>query len=428
MFFARPSSIRLALLVSLLGILSACSGNRWIEERLAPDPKLEEKTQEVNSSSNNEPRKLPSVKLLDRFPQAIPLYPTAQLLYVETEAADRQGKTRWGSSQSSDRILSYYQNQFQSNTWEIERQETDAAQKTIVASNDNWRVRVSILPQSVKSGNSGNQTEFVIDYQRSEKIVGVPTKDPDRIPTTSDPANNQQSQPLPTNSESTLSFSDLGRIPQQLDSYVEDVVALGILTSEPDNKQTTKLFEPNKIITRREYARWLVAVNNRIYAHRPGQQIRLAAKTEQPVFKDVPSSDRDFAVIQGLAEAGIIPSSLTGDSTALLFRPDAPLTRENLVLWKVPLDTRRSLPSASIEAVKETWGFQDTAKIAPKVLRSLYADFQNGEKSNVRRVFGYTILFQPKKTVTRAEAAAALWYFGFQGEGISAKEAAKLKN
>ncbi|MGB3642768.1 MAG: S-layer homology domain-containing protein, partial [Rivularia sp. (in: cyanobacteria)] len=55
------------------------------------------------------------------------------------------------------------------------------------------------------------------------------------------------------------------------------------------------------------------------------------------------------------------------------------------------------------------------------------ADYQNGEQSNIRRVFGYTTLFQPKKAVTRAEAAAALWYFGTESEGISAKEALKLK-
>ncbi|MEY4519026.1 MAG: hypothetical protein RLZZ499_1625, partial [Cyanobacteriota bacterium] len=64
--------------------------------------------------------------------------------------------------------------------------------------------------------------------------------------------------------------------------------------------------------------------------------------------------------------------------------------------------------------------------------RALYDDFQNGDRSNVRRIFGYTTLFQPKKPVTRAEAAASLWYFGFQGDGITAKEvlasAAKTKS
>jgi hypothetical protein len=114
---------------------------------------------------------------------------------------------------------------------------------------------------------------------------------------------------------------------------------------------------------------------------------------------------------------------LTGDATAVLFRPDAPLTRENLILWKVPLDTRSSLPTASVDAVKQTWGFQDAGKTEPKALRGVLADFQNGDLANIRRVFGYTTLFQPKKSVTRAEAAAALWYFGAEGEGISAQDA-----
>jgi hypothetical protein len=99
-----------------------------------------------------------------------------------------------------------------------------------------------------------------------------------------------------------------------------------------------------------------------------------------------------------------------------------------MILWKVPLDTRQALPSASIDAVKETWGFQDIARIEPKALRAVLADFQNGDQSNIRRVFGYTTLFQPKKPVTRAEAATALWYFGISGEGISAQEALQTKN
>jgi hypothetical protein len=119
---------------------------------------------------------------------------------------------------------------------------------------------------------------------------------------------------------------------------------------------------------------------------------------------------------------------LSGDSTAALFRPDVPLTRETLVLWKVPLDTRQTLPTASLDTVKQTWGFQDVAKIDPKTWRAVVADFQNGEQSNIRRVFGYTTLFQPKKTVTRGEAVAAVWYFGSQGEGLSAREALLLKN
>jgi hypothetical protein len=77
--------------------------------------------------------------------------------------------------------------------------------------------------------------------------------------------------------------------------------------------------------------------------------------------------------------------------------------------------------------VKETWGFQDATKIDPKALRAVLADYQNGEQANLRRMLGYTTLVQPNKPVTRAEAAAALWYFGYQGEGISAEEALQTK-
>ena len=226
-------------------------------------------------------------------------------------------------------------------------------------------------------------------------------------------------------------FNDLNKAPAER-KYIEDLAALGVLTP---NSGSTKAgsatsdvaFEPNKIISRRQYVRWLVAANNQIHANSPGKQIRLASADAQPAFQDVPKTDPDFAEIQGLAEAGLIPSPLSGDTTTVLFRPDAPLTRENLILWKVPLDTRQDLPAATIDAVKQTWGFQDAARLEVKALRAVLADFQNGEQANIRRVFGYTALFQPKKPVTRAEAAAAIWYFGSQGEGLSAKEALQIK-
>jgi len=193
------------------------------------------------------------------------------------------------------------------------------------------------------------------------------------------------------------------------------------------NDAITNSFEPSKNMTRREYARWLVAANNAMYINNPAKQIRLASESTQPTFSDVSKTDFDFPVIQGLAEAGLIPSPLSGDSTSVLFQPDAPLTREQLILWKIPLDTRQTLPAANLDAVKQTWGFQDTGKIDPKALRAVLADFQNGEKSNIRRVFGYTTLFQPKKPVSRAEAAAALGYFGTLSEGISATETLNVR-
>jgi hypothetical protein len=163
-----------------------------------------------------------------------------------------------------------------------------------------------------------------------------------------------------------------------------------------------------------------------IYANQPARQIRLGNASDPAAFPDVPTSDPDFGAIQGLANAGVIPSVLSGDGTPVTFRADAPLTREDMLLWKVPVDIRRSLPNANLEMIQQTWGFQDAAKIDPKAQRAVIADYQNGDQANIRRAFGYTSLLQPQKTVTRAEAAAALWYFGAAGEGLSAKDALHL--
>jgi hypothetical protein len=248
----------------------------------------------------------------------------------------------------------------------------------------------------------------------------------------SQPSTTTNNQTTPAATREPQTFNDLNKAPQEWRQHIEDLAALGVLSLEPKTTKsnsvtTTNQFEPGKIVTRREYARWLIAANNAMYANNPAKQIRLAPETTQPTFSDVSSKDPDFPAIQGLAEAGLIPSPLSGDSVAVLFRPDAPLTREMLLLWKLPLDTRQGLPSATLDAVKQTWGFQDVARIDSKALRAVLADFQNGEQSNIRRVFGYTTLFQPKKPVTRAEAATALWYFGTQGEGVSAADALKLK-
>lgn len=223
------------------------------------------------------------------------------------------------------------------------------------------------------------------------------------------------------------SYTDIGEAPEELQQYIEDLVALDVLmlidVKADDNiERNPNELLPNTVITRREYARWLLAVNNRFYGDQRTKKIRPAVNSSQPVFQDVGTANIDFAAIQGLAEAGIIPSPLNGSSTAVTFRPDAPLTRKDLILWKVPLDTRAALPAATATAVTEAWGFQDAGKIEPAALQAVLADHNNGEFANIRRALGYTTLFQPDKGVTRAEAAAVLWRFGNSTEGISAAE------
>jgi hypothetical protein len=213
-------------------------------------------------------------------------------------------------------------------------------------------------------------------------------------------------------------YTDLDKAPPELRPYLVDLLQLDLLQITPDSPT----FAPNQPVTRREYARWLVAVNNRFYADRPANQIRLGVETADLAFTDVSKTDPDFPAIQGLAEAGLIPSRLSGDATATQFRPDAPLSREDLILWKVPVDTRQALPTATIEAVEKTWGFQDASKISPKALRAILMDYQNGDQSNLRRAFGYTTLLQPQRATTRAEAAAVLWSLGFQADRLTAQE------
>ena len=220
---------------------------------------------------------------------------------------------------------------------------------------------------------------------------------------------------------------DLTGVPADLQSYIRDLQTLDVIepvatVSAEDSPQATTASPFTASITRREYAQWLFDSYNTIYADEPGDRLRAGNPSDAPAFQDVAAADPNFAAIQGLAEAGLIPSAFTGNSTAVNFQPDAPLVREDLILWKVPLDSRAALPTTTPEAVTAAWGFQDTATIDPLPLRAIAADFQLGDFANFRRAFGYTTLFRPDKAVTRAEAAAVLWRFGSQTEGQTAAE------
>ncbi len=483
MLYLKRQFVFLSLAV-ILTTLTACANNpsaKDFEKSLAADPRLKDNAVSLAANQVNPtptPQPEPTVQLPADFPKDI-VYTNAQLQEV-TPSVENQVLTRWDSSDPSNAIASFYRTQFQSGNWQITQQSNDDAGGTFEAKKNNLLVKISIQPKSVTNPVSKQvqtSTELRIDYSPNGTAFAPNTTEPFIAATSTaqttetPPANTASNLPQPGTSEfigpvpqgtqvtenpptnppnipvtstavatpdgsiatNPQQYSDINKAPQQLQRYIQDLAALGVLpvstnsSTKANSNATTNLFEPGKAISRREYARWLVATNNAMYANNPAKQIRLAAENTQNAFTDVPKSNPDFPVIQGLAEAGLIPSSLSGDSTEVLFRPDAPLTREQLILWKLPLDTRQALPVANLEAVKQTWGFQDIGKIDPKALRAVLADFQNGEQSNIRRVFGYTTLFQPKKPVNRAEAAAALWYFGTQGDGISATDALKLK-
>ena len=439
MFLRNYPAAFLSLAV-LLSSLTACTNNpsaKNLEQSLAADPRLQNTpvpfakptSQQVTPDPNTSTIKLPA-----DFPPEIPIYPNAELEEVTPANSENKISIRWQSADPSNLITSFYRQQFQAQNWLVQQPEDDV-QGTFTARRNDLLITVTIQPQTVTKA-APNQpqtaTKLLIEYSSHSQTTAtnlVTSPDhPQFIGPVLPKTNNTKIVTQPTNKSETLAtpeFIDLQKAPPEWRSHIQDLALLGVFSIDP---KTTQEFLPNKIITRREYARWLVNANNTMYSNNPAKQIRLASPGTQPAFRDILPQDADFPLIQGLAEAGLINSILSGDATAVLFRPDAPLTREQLLLWKVPLDIRQALPSANLEAVKQTWGFQDAGNIEPKALKAILADFQNAEQSNIRRVFGYTMLFQPKKPVTRAEAGAALWYFGTQGEGISATEALKLKN
>ena len=435
MYTKRPA-ISLTLIILLLSSLTACANSpvsKNLEQTFAADPKLKENPVNLGQNvANPNPQNQPQAELPADFPTEIPRYPNAQLQEVTTTAPTTN--TRWFTSDSADKIQAFYKQQFQNNNWQILEQPNQPTGSLAARFND-LKVTVAAVPTQ----NPG-VTEFTIQYVKETSPTTAETTPENNVavsPTTEATPEvaatpEETSAPDATILTGTsLIFSDINKAPKELRSYVTELGELGVLTPAKNAGKTdsdSTVFEPNKVITKREFARWLMAANNQIQTNQPAKQMRLANESSQPTFQDVPRTDPDFAAIQGLAEAGIIPSQLSGDNTALLFRPDAPLTREQMILWKVPLDTKLTTSGATFDAIKQTWGFQDTFKIEPKALKAVLTDFQNGDASNIRRVFGYTTLFQPKKPVTRAEAAGTIWFFGTPTEGISAKEALKVKN
>ncbi len=451
----RSAGLR-GLSLLLMVVVAGCAdsqGGRSAQQALAPDPQLQASPIPIGQPIATKT----SSELPPDFPREIPLYPEATVQQVTAlsggsptaasseQVASQPGVlTRWKTPDSSEKVRRFYTSQFQDNSWRLMGSSTDQA---IVAQREGLLVTVTVsaspldgtVPQNPDSASTG--TEFLIEYSRVPGAIADSTPSDtsggssqlgSSASSTSNPSALPPASPQPdasgggTIAQSQL-FSDLDKVPPTLRKAVDDLAALGVLQpSAADTKTATsstpRAFEPGKAVTRRDYARWLITANNRLHGDRPAQQIRLGTETSQPSFQDIPRTDPDFAAIQGLAEAGIIPSPLIGQGSAL-FRPNDPLTREQLLLWKVPLDTRQALPAPNIEVIKQTWGFQDAAQIEPRASRAVLADFQNGDLATIRRVFGYTTLFQPKKAVTRAEAAASLWYFGSQTEGISAEQA-----
>lgn len=211
-------------------------------------------------------------------------------------------------------------------------------------------------------------------------------------------------------------FIDLEEVPQA--DMIKDLNKLGLFDGAGDK------FDPNAPVSRAQYVEWLFKAYNLLEPE--SKKIRLAPQLK-PVFKDVPSTHPQYKYIQALANAGY--SIGYEDGT---FRPDKPLTREELMGIKVAVDVGKALPPwrSQMEAV---WKFSDAKQVDERFTGYVHQDFYvSGPKgSNMQRAFGSIGAFKPKEPVLRSEAAATLWQIGQFGDtqNTNCQSAlAKLKN
>jgi S-layer homology domain len=385
----------LGLSLGVLWIALAGCDRASLERTFSADPKASQW-----NAATPAPVPLPA-----GFPEAV-RYPNAVLRKVspltqppssstEATAAPQGYQTEWITANSAAEILKFYQARLQETPWQGFKEGSGDGVTVLSAQQQTQPISITVtLPSPSSTAQSSAEIEFSITYQAVAAVKSG-----------SDGSNQ--------GAESGL-FTDLSQVPKSLQPYITDVAQLDVLKSQGSM--------PNQAIPRALFAQWLVELNNRIYSDRPARQIRPVATAAKPAFSDVPASHPAFSYIQGLAESGYLPSALSGDTTQTRFRPNAPLTRETLLLWKVPIDRQRILPAASSERVKQLWGFKDASRIMPTALSAVAADHQNGELSNIRRVLGSTLLFQPQKPVTYAEAVATLWFIGTEGDSLSVQD------
>ncbi|KAL7147458.1 hypothetical protein ABFS83_06G108700 [Erythranthe nasuta] len=176
--------------------------------------------------------------------------------------------------------------------------------------------------------------------------------------------------------------------------------------------------QPGDLCTRREYARWLVLASSALSRNTTSKvyPAMYIENISELAFDDITPEDPDFPSIQGLAEAGLIASKLSRsdmqsydneDSSPIYFSPESPLSRQDLVSWKMALE-KRQLPVVDGKILQQVSGFIDIEKIDPGAWPALVADLEAGDQGIITLAFGYTRLFQPEKPVTKAQAAIAL--------------------
>ena len=215
-------------------------------------------------------------------------------------------------------------------------------------------------------------------------------------------------------------FTDINGVEGQKE--IVQLAQLGVLDT------TNGPFHPADSIKRRDFARWMFKANNAVWADQPSRQIHPADATTQSSFSDLASSDPDFRYVQGLSDAGIAVGF--PDKS---FKPDQPLTREQMIAIKSGLDRgglHKSYATDESYARYNLPPWKDKDKVSKTYVAAIATDIEDDPKSagstkidNIGRTFGAIAMFRPQQPVTRAQAAVVLNVIGAHSESTSYADA-----
>ena len=197
---------------------------------------------------------------------------------------------------------------------------------------------------------------------------------------------------------------------------IVQLAQLGVLDA------TSGAFKPLEPVKRREFVRWLVKTNNAVFSDAPTKQIHLADASEKSDLSDLQPSDPDFPYVQGLSDAGIAVGF--PDKS---FKPDQPLTREQMIAIKSGLD--RGGVSPSFQKNNDADGhyakyhlppWKDRDQVSktyvPAIATDLSDESHDAPIANIGRTFGAIAVFRPQQPVTRAQAAVLMSVIGAHSE------------
>jgi|HubBroStandDraft_2_1064218.scaffolds.fasta_scaffold04071_6 hypothetical protein len=242
---------------------------------------------------------------------------------------------------------------------------------------------------------------------------GSPTASAEASP--SESAAIESPSPGATAAATRVAYTDIsGTFGQK---QITDLAALGVFGTP------TGAFNPNGTITRAEFVQWLVQANNAIYANMPDKMIRPSQSTTS-AYPDVATSHPDFSYIQGMYDAGFAIGF--PDKT---FKPDVPLTREQMIAIKEAVD-RGGVAKYYVSFWESTTPDWKDKQQINKQFRGAVAEDSGLDRyaiaqaqpalviGNVPRAFGAIAMLRPQQPVTRAEAALILWKIGSHNDRV----------